>query len=309
MCGAVWSALGRVANYIDPFAGSYAMLLGRPRETWKSNDDPGTETANDLSNFLSNYHRAVKYAPDDVAEWATWPVSEVDLHARHRWLVDQLPDLAAKMLADPDYHDAKIAGWWVWGVSSWIGSGWCPENRGGAALSQQLPHLSTAGQGVNRKLSQRQIGELFAATSERLRGVRIACGDWRRVLSDSVTWRIGLTGIFADPPYSEGKQTYGAGGTGTSISAEFREWALVAGERSDVRIVLAGYDGEHNVLESHGWTVKKWKAKGGYAGQGSDPNVNATRERLWCSPHCLRETNDASVPIRVRVTDSGPLFK
>ena len=29
------------------------------------------------------------------------------------------------MVADPDDFDAKIAGWWVWGQSSWIGHGWC----------------------------------------------------------------------------------------------------------------------------------------------------------------------------------------
>ena len=216
----------------------------------------------------------------------------------------------------------------MWGASSWIGSGWCLET--GGTISSQLPHLSTGGQGVNRKLSQQMprlggngdvgvgvhaksrrdhLNELFGETSARLKGVRIACGDWQRVLSDSVTWRIGLTGIFLDPPYSVGSQKYSVGGTGTDISANVREWALVAGERPDMRIVLAGYDGEHNSLEANGWIVKKWKAKGGYAGQGSDPNVNATRERLWCSPHCLRETNDASVPVRVRVTDSGPLFK
>jgi hypothetical protein len=27
--------------------------------------------------------------------------------------------------ADPDYFDAKIAGWWCWGACAWIGTGWC----------------------------------------------------------------------------------------------------------------------------------------------------------------------------------------
>ena len=30
---------------------------------------------------------------------------------------------------DPDDFDAKIAGWWCWGQSSWIGHGWCDGAR------------------------------------------------------------------------------------------------------------------------------------------------------------------------------------
>ena len=30
-----------------------------------------------------------------------------------------------KLMGDPDYYDAKIAGWWLWGICQWIGSGWC----------------------------------------------------------------------------------------------------------------------------------------------------------------------------------------
>ena len=48
-----------------------------------------------------------------------------------------------------------------------------------------------------------------------------------------------------------------------------------------------GYDGEHNDLEAQGWHVIAWKTRGGYASQGDDENVNAARERLWLSPHCL----------------------
>jgi hypothetical protein len=41
-------------------------------------------------------------------------------------------------------------------------------------------------------------GELAA----RLRRVRVCCGDWRRILTPSVTTYIGLTGVFLDPPYA-----------------------------------------------------------------------------------------------------------
>ena len=35
----------------------------------------------------------------------------------------------ARMKSDEKYLDAQIAGWWVWGQSAWIGSGWCATNR------------------------------------------------------------------------------------------------------------------------------------------------------------------------------------
>ena len=130
----VWCALGRVTNYVEPFFGSGAVLLSRPRETWATPDGPGTETVNDRSRFLANFWRALAAAPDAVAMACDWPVNETDLHARHRWLVGQLPALAAAMDADPEHFDAKVAGWWCWGACGWIGSGWCDEER--AALRQ-----------------------------------------------------------------------------------------------------------------------------------------------------------------------------
>ncbi len=121
----VWAAFGDVPNYVEPFFGSGAVLLGRP-------GTPGTETVNDIDGYVSNFWRAVQADPEAVAYYADWPVNEVDLHARHRWLVGATPASAEhikawrrKMKLDPLYYDAWIAGWWVWGLCQWIGSGWC----------------------------------------------------------------------------------------------------------------------------------------------------------------------------------------
>jgi len=149
----VWDRFGDVPNYVEPFAGSLAVLLGRPHE-------PRVETVNDVDCYLANFWRAVTAAPGDVAKWADWPINEADLHARHRWLVDQAT-FRERMKTEPDYFDAKVAGWWVWGISQWIGSGWCsqPEWTGRAcfgsprgihtATEQRRPHVS--GMGVHRK--------------------------------------------------------------------------------------------------------------------------------------------------------------
>lgn len=323
----VWSALGRVQNYVEPFFGSGAVLLARPRETWATPDAPGTETVNDRSRFLANFWRALAANPDAVAAHCDWPVNETDLHARHRWLVAQLPALAAAMDADPDHFDAKIAGWWCWGACAWIGSGWCDEERAArwqrgagpaqeapVSLPTQLPHMGDAGrgdtglprslpqlgegygkQGINRRAARNDVLGYLSALSDRLRRVRVACGDWSRVCGDSVTWRHGLTGVFLDPPYAEGAQQYAAGGTGTGLSAEVRAWAIEAGKRPDMRVVLAGLDGEHTLPE--GWRCIPWKARGGYGSQRDDgtENTNRHRERLWLSPACIDTTRQPSL--------------
>jgi site-specific DNA-adenine methylase len=123
----IWERFGDVRNYVEPFAGSMAVLLGRPTE-------PKIETVNDLDCYLSNFWRAIHHDPEQVAEWASWPVNEADLHARHLWLVKQT-EFRERMKTDPDFYDVKIAGWWVWGICQWIGSGWCAAP--GALVRQQ----------------------------------------------------------------------------------------------------------------------------------------------------------------------------
>jgi len=313
----VWEAFGDVRNYVEPFFGSGAVLLGRPRVD-------GVETINDLDGFVANFWRAVAADPDAVAEHANWPVNEADLHARHLWLVANREELTLRLMADPAFFDARVAGWWVWGVCSWIGSGWCSGNGpwknvdgrlakvdAGQGVNRQLPHLGDAGQGVNRQLPHmgrgqginRQIPHLgndgrgvnrpgqpirewFTSLSDRLRGTRVACGDWARVTGESVTTRhLGITGVFLDPPYSEGKAGYGVGTT--TVTHDVREWAIANGGHNRMRIALCGYEGEHAMPPD--WQCVAWKANGGYGSHsGGEGRVNSGRERIWFSPECHR---------------------
>ena len=271
----VWERFGTASNYVEPFFGSGAMLLGRP------NSD-GTETVNDLDGYLANFWRAIQAAPDEVARHADWPVNECDLHARHAALVRAKPEHVARLMGDPDYYDANLAGWWVWGLCSWIGSGWCSGQGpwqvidGALANARKLPHLGDAGRGIY---------DTFAALSARLRGVRVCCGDWSRVCGPSVTVKHGLTAVFLDPPYSE---TAGREKVYThdcmKVAHDVREWAIASGSNPLLRIALAGYEGEHAMPDD--WQCVAWKASGGYEGQGKEPTGNCRRERLWFSPHC-----------------------
>jgi hypothetical protein len=370
----VWSRLGDVDTYNEPFAGSLAVLLSRPHE-------PRVETVNDLDCYLSNFWRALQADPDAVAYWADYPVNETDLHARHRWLVDRV-EFQQRMKTDPDYFDAKVAGWWVWGQCLWIGSGWCqkPEWTGrgvGAAANRGIhapglvqrsartrsgenpseqekrPHLSDSGggKGVHRQFDRNGLGtvhqkrrphltsdqgalatrrwqgggagggsgvhaprltqqmprisaeggsisgvtatplvlsgglyDYLGALAARLRRVRVCCGDWKRVLTPSVTTYVGLCGVLLDPPYSHDlrERCYSED---HDISADVRAWAIENGDNPDFRIALCGYIGEHTMPKS--WECVPWKAHGGYS-RTERGKANRYRERIWFSPHCLR---------------------
>lgn len=298
----VWSRFGAVKNYVEPFAGSAAMLLCAP-------DGKRIETINDADGFIANFWRAVSRDPDAVAHHADYPCIEADLEARHAWLVNRAERLRWQ-LEDPDFYDAKMAGWWCWGACNWIGSGWCegngPHRTNGARLfdTRQLPHLS-AGQGINRKLPHlgdagkginrkpdadesrsAYIRDWMTGLADRLRDVRVTCGDWSRVVKDSVTTRHGTTGVFLDPPYTRGAMDYAAGGVGTDLPMQVQAWCAANGDDQALRIALCGHAGEHDALLNHGWVIGTWKARKGYA-MTDEAKQNTADETVWFSPHCV----------------------
>lgn len=273
----VWRRFGNTPNYVEPFFGSGAVLLARPddHQWWDR-----TETVNDLDGLLANFWRAVKHDPEAVGHWADWPVNENDLHARHRWLVGQKDSLQERLEADPDYYDVKIAGWWVWGISCWIGGRW------GDALYRRLPHLGDAGSGI---VSQLFVG--FQPLQRRLSRVRVACGDWTRVTGPCVTERLGITGMFLDPPYSPKERKKVVYSKDGGVAADVLSYCISQTDNPMLRIALCGYDGEHNTLaDDYGWSVYEWKAAGGYGNQGDGRGrANAHRERIWFSPSCINQ--------------------
>jgi len=306
----VWTAMGDVEHYVEPFAGSLAVLLVRPHA-------PRVETVNDLDRYICNFWRALQAAPDEVAYWADQPVNESDLTARHIWLVNSGAERIARLEGDPDYYDAKVAGWWVWGLCCWIGGGWCAgggpwgsENRQlvhlgnpGQGVNRQLVHLGNPGQGVNRQLvhlgdagrgvkrKRVHLGDqsdgLYTYLSElaaRLRYVRVCCGDWARVVTRGALSHGSTVGVFLDPPYDmalRDSTIYRQDAEG--LSGQVREWCLENGDNPRYRIVLAGYEGEHDMP----WRSVAWKARRAMGRADSPDNGNRHKERLWLSPHCL----------------------
>ena len=287
----VWERLGDVPNYVEPFFGSGAVLLRRPHK-------PRIETVNDKDGLVSNFWRAVQKDPEQTAYHADYPIFENDLHARHAWLVGQKESLQSRLEGDPDYFDAKIAGWWAWGMSCWIGSGFCSgqgpwhvvdgklihTNNDGKGIWHQRVHLSRV-QGVN-KIARPELLQWFTDLSNRLRNVRVCCGDWTRVLGPSPTFKLGVTGIFLDPPYSQ-KLRENVYRIEDDISTTVREWAITNGNNPLLRIALCGYEDEHKMPDD--WETYHWQTNGGYGLQGKGRGrENKEKEIIWFSPHCLK---------------------
>jgi site-specific DNA-adenine methylase len=137
----------------------------------------------------------------------------------------------------------------------------------------------------------------FARLRDRLRNVRVCCGDWKRVCwSPSVTTRLGLTGVLLDPPYGakaeRSAKIYAK--DSLTVADAVRRYCLERGTNRLMRIALCGYEGEgHEELEKNGWRVVGWKTQGGYANRGkankSKNSENFKRERIWFSPNCVFE--------------------
>lgn len=304
----VWTRLGTPTQYIEPFCGSAAVLLAAPRTA-------SLEVVNDASGFIANFWRAVKYQPAEVARAADYPVSHIDLGARHVWLMAQRERVGAA-LHDPHWPgDAEVAGWWLHGQCCWIGSGWCEwskvQQRGegragggedasspgrGIAGLGQIPHASDAGMGVQAAgkiphASDAGRGQDALLTScgrtawvwlhklaDRLERVRVVHGDWTRCLNSHYGGKD--TAVFLDPPYRAYERLYG---TEAPVADAVEAWAR---EHADLRVALCGHRGDYDLP---GWDIVNWsRGKATYSG-----TKTTDEEAVWYSPACLpRISND-----------------
>lgn len=290
----IWRRFGRVQNYVEPFAGSLAVLLANPYP-------PPAETVNDVDCWLANFWRAARADPAEVARWADYPISELDLHARGDWLFygDHVDGFRERMRSDPDFYDAKMAGWWVWGICSWIGDGWgtkgcrtIPHLRSGrCGINRKIPHIGP-GRGINRQIPHSGhddrlafIVDIMTDLAKRLREVRICCGDWSRVCGPTPTVTHGMTAVLLDPPYADEEHSIKYSG-GMKVWTEVCAWCEQNGANPLLRIALCGY--EVTWIAPPGWKSWRWRAHGGYANQGNRKGrQNAKRETVWYSPACI----------------------
>jgi DNA adenine methylase len=273
----VWERFGNVRNYVEPFCGSAAVLLARPAGF------SGSETINDWDGYVSNFWRAITLDPDEVLKHCDYPVLELDLHARSSRMLGMREEFTEKMRADPDFYDARIAGWWVWGVSAAIGDTF---EKGHKSIPYITPRRS---RGIHAYDAPNTISLLF----ERLRRVKVCCGDWSRVCTD-IQINYGPTAVFLDPPYPEGDYGYGTasrseGAPERTISGDVLTWCLANGQNPLWRIAMCGYS-ENDALADAGWSAYEWETNGGYSRTAGQKNANASREVIWFSPNCLTQS-------------------
>lgn len=275
----IWQGFGDIDNYIEPFAGSLAVLLANPNH-------PKLETVNDINCHIVNFWRAISNDPNSVAKIADYPVTEADLHARHHWIVSQTtPEFIQKITTNPEFYDLKMAGWWVWGMCASIGDNWLKPKG-----LKALPLLSSCGIGINARSAD--IVTWFQALQTRVRKVRITCGDWKRILTPSVTFQNknmakGKTvGVFLDPPYDlSGRDKVYL--HDKNIYKEVCEWAVANGDNPKMRIVVCGYQDGFQFPDS--WKEYAWKANGGFANLGNDRGKeNCQKERIYFSKYCCQ---------------------
>jgi len=193
------------------------------------------------------------------------------------------------------FCDARVAGWWVWGVNAWIGSGWCSGEGPWLADGSKRPHLGTAGRAGFNNLEYRAegIAAYMGQLAARLRDVRVCTGDWSRIVTRGALSFGAQVGVFLDPPYSGEVRTGDLYASDDhDISVEVREWCLENGGNPRYRIVLAGYSAEHDHLFPDTWRRIRWSASAAYQTNGSSGGNKDNRhgEVLWCSPHTLDDT-------------------
>ena len=188
----------------------------------------------------------------------------------------------------------------------------------GGGLHAKRPDIGhgNAGWGVNASLTPHPavgtcdarrawLVDWMRRLSDRLRLVRTLYGHWDRACdSDSTMTRLGVTGVFLDPPYPANRGDNGKPSRDANLYAsdkgadldglrdEVLAWCRKWGPNPDVRIAVCGYEGDgYAALVNEGWDEVSWVASGGYANQrrkGKKKSENAARERIWFSPHTIR---------------------
>lgn len=311
----VWKRLGAPAQYIEPFCGSAAVLLAAPRPA-------SLEVICDGSGFIANFWRAVKHQAGAAAEHADYPVSHIDLGARHVWLMEQRERIGAE-LQDCDWPgDAKVAGWWLYGQCCWIGSGWCEWSRAGTARQQRRGGRTGAGEGTDPSsagMGVQALGQVRHASNAG-RGVQAlgqvphasdaGRGRHERLLTSAGrtawVWLHKLAGRLERVRMVHGDWSrclnnhFGGNDTAVFLDPPYRAYERLYGETTPVadaveawarenahlRVALCGHRGDYDLP---GWDAVEW-SRGRLTYNGGK---TTEEECIWYSPACLpRETMD-----------------
>ena len=306
---------GDIKVYVEPFAGSLAVLL--------ASDVHAREVVCDTNGHICNFWRAIAADPEAVAYWADYPTIHQDLTARHRWLIQWARDNSATLSDDPEWFDAKAAGWWVWGISSWIGGQWCIDKGNPAdqipkftaspggfgvqaqrvnipQVSDKRPHIDPRGGGQGVQVQRTALPNApysrgtrllpwFSALAERLKSVVVLNRSWESALSPTILMhtRTGPkppVGILFDPPYDVANRVatlYQSDADGTSDSVAAASWAWALEHGDTYRIAYCCH--VDDLVVPDGWESVEATFSG-----VKRPDRRDNREMIMFSPACLK---------------------
>lgn len=244
----IWSIVGDTKVFMDSSFGFGAVLLSRPQ----SHDlMKNVEVVYDGYCFLTNAWRSIVYSPDKVMKWI-WSdsASEQDLSAAMSELMEASKLIGEKSLKDPEWHDPKIAGYWINFSSKFL------------------------------NLADDDPKSVVDAFKRRIRHVKSVYFDWKKLCCGKWHMHHGrVVGAIFDPHsiIDFGLEDE----TCDKKPEDIKDWCIDFGKRKNYKIVVIGHDGEYDSLESDGW--RSYKLFDLIAGKrhGFSDSV-----RLWASPAC-----------------------
>lgn len=330
----IWQALGNPGNLVIPFAGSLAELWARPEvgkvetindvsglicNVWRAiQADPvavavhADHPVNEIDLFA--WHKTLVEAHPDLRARLQNDPRYYDVELAGRWIWGASAWLGSgwcdgKLHQTRPHlgggHDSPVTGQGInCGSLPRLQGNKCETPQLGVGVNSTLPSIGgcdgtgvSYGRGVHVGDIGRRIDGLVVwmqQLSDRLRLVRVTCGDFERVVTPAVTVSHGPTGIIWDPPYDpkiragriyDSEDDKDTPHDQTVAQRAARRARALEAEHGDLLVqAFMGYEGEHDFP---GWTCIPWKARGGYGNQAHGRGrANAELERIWFSPHC-----------------------
>ena len=275
---------GKIDVRVDAFTGSSAWVL--------ASEPVKYEVVNDADGYVVNYLRAIREAPDEVARYLDVPPAELEVMAFAIFQKHKLPELVAKLGADSDFYDAKIAARWAYLMAYKITLA-SPERGAWGVRDGNLTFGVEDGvkrYGMNfpnpflaRLVREGRVSEYLNALSARLKNVTILWNDFEAILNSFITnERNGVIGILLDPPYTPMKNRVVYFTETEDVWNRTARWAVENGEKKHLRIAVCGYFTEQtNALFPQSWERYLWKQAGWLPQQ--------QKECIWFSPYCVKE--------------------
>lgn len=262
----IWKELGGgITYYCEPFFGSGDVWFLSPY--WQSQ----TAILNDLNGNLVNFWRSVQKDPEKIIDWVVRPRSSIDYTACRIFDSDN-QKVAEKLAQDIDYYDSEAAAKWLYAVS---GSFSCINSirpKGMLKMTRTYHSITSFNEKESVEHAKQELRELIKYYKDRLLKCEILCQDWKFATNVKIKLDVksSVYGFFLDPPYTDRGHRYAKQDT---PQQDVLDWCVSNGDKSDYRIVVAGFDGEYEPLLPLGWRKIHWSKK--------DP-----RETLYVSPNC-----------------------